>query len=64
MTRPTLFAACPMAVEIDKKPHVFLVGSKFIIPLEIGCDVKPCPTCGAAMSFAYDHYFCRGCGRD
>jgi hypothetical protein len=32
------------------------------IPLEIGCDVQPCPYCGRAMSFAYNHYFCRICG--
>jgi len=55
-----LIAACPMALEIDKKPYAFLAGAE--IPIEIGCNVKPCPFCGAPMSFAYDHYFCRKCG--
>jgi len=62
--RPTLFAACQLAVEINKKRHVFLVGAKLTIPLEIGCNVRECPICGAAMSYAYDHYFCRRCGWD
>jgi ribosomal protein S27AE len=55
-----MFLACPMGIQINDDRYVFLVGAKF--PIQIGCNVKPCPHCGAAMSFAHDHYFCRKCG--
>jgi len=59
-----IFGVAPMAVEINKKTHAFLVAADLTIPLEIGCNVQACPGCGAAMSYAYDHYFCRRCGHD
>jgi len=31
------------------------------IPLIIGENVKPCPCCGTALSYAYGHFFCRKC---
>jgi len=57
-----MIAVCPIAFKIGKKPYAFLVGA--VIPIEIGCNVQPCPVCGAPMSFANDHYFCRDCGHD
>jgi len=50
-----------MAIQIknDNNKHIFAVGAK--LPIDIGCNVKPCPVCGAVMSFAYDRYFCRRC---
>jgi len=61
MKRPTLFAACPMKLQVDDKPYAFLVGAKLQMPLEIGCDVRSCPKCGQPMSYGNNHYFCRKC---
>jgi len=48
------------ALQIKDKFRLFMISVNF--PIKIGCDIKPCPHCGAPMSFAYDHYFCRACG--
>jgi len=51
---------CLMALEINKTDYRMFMSAK--IPIEIGCNIKPCPHCGSPMSWAYDHYFCRVCG--
>ena len=57
-----MYLYCLMALKIKEDINLFVLGAKF--PIEIGCNVKPCPKCGAPLSFAYDQYFCRVCNYD